>query len=277
MHVSRPPASWLGMRRVVVILLFAVIERDLDEPTLGQALRDDTVLVTGGTRGIGLATVDAMRRHGARVISVSRAPAEASVPHYQADIANRTDLERIRLDLESRDLVPTVLVANAAAITRAPFLDTEDADLSHMIMTNVYGTLATLQVFAPVMLRRRGARFIVVSSITAVHGMGLRVVYSATKAALAGLVRSLAIEWGPLGATVNAVAPGIVRTPLTNSYIDRFPARAEATIRNTPLGRLAEPEDVADVIAAMASKAFRFVTGQLIVVDGGITAGSSWW
>lgn len=236
-----------------------------------------TALVTGGTRGIGLAIVEALRRHGARTVVVSRSLAASDHLRYQADIGNRSELERVREELEADALVPQILVANAGTITRVPFVEMDDHDLRYLVATNVYGTFVTLQVFAPMMLRSPGARFILVSSIAAIHGMNLRVAYSATKAALAGLVRSLAIEWGPQGATINAVAPGIVRTSLTMSYIERYPERADAARRNTPLGRLAEPEDVAEVVAAMASDAFRFVTGQVITVDGGITAGSSWW
>lgn len=82
---------------------------------------------------------------------------------------------------------------------------------------------------------------------------------------------------GPKGVTVNAVGPGIIKTPLTTAYMDQFPERVTATIEHTPLRRLGEPEDVADVVAFLASDGARFITGQTIYVDGGISAGSSWW
>ena len=115
------------------------------------------------------------------------------------------------------------------------------------------------------------------SSLTAEHGMNLRAVYGATKGALSALVRALAVEWGPSGVTVNAVGPGIICTPLTQEYIDANPERAAATIAHTPLRRLGNPEDVANVVAFLASDAAGFVTGQTIFVDGGISAGSDWW
>ena len=236
-----------------------------------------TALVTGGTRGIGLAITDALRQQGARTLVLSRSTANRERWLYKADIGNRMDLERVRQELVAEGIVPRILVANAGTIVRMPFVEMDDSDLRNLVTTNLYGTLTTLRVFAPLMLQRPGARFIIVSSIAAIHGLNLRVVYSATKAALAGLVRSLAIEWGPQAATVNAVAPGIVRTSLTESYMERHPERADAARNNTPLGRLAEPADIADVVAAMASDAFRFVTGQLIAVDGGFSAGSAWW
>jgi 3-oxoacyl-[acyl-carrier protein] reductase len=116
----------------------------------------------------------------------------------------------------------------------------------------------------------------VTSSLSAIQGTDLRAAYTATKAGLSGLVRSLAIEWGPKGVTVNAVGPGIILTPLTKAYMDQYPERVTATIENTPLRRLGTPEDVADVVAFLASDGARFITGQTVYVDGGISAGNSW-
>ncbi len=117
----------------------------------------------------------------------------------------------------------------------------------------------------------------ITSSVSAIHGMDLRAAYTATKAGLSGLVRSLAIEWGPRGVTVNAVGPGIIETPLTRAYMDQHPERVKATIDNTPLRRIGMPEDVADVVVFLASDAARFISGQTIFVDGGLSAGSAWW
>ena len=115
------------------------------------------------------------------------------------------------------------------------------------------------------------------SSISAVHGQKLRAAYCGTKGAVSALARALAVEWGPLGTTVNAVAPGIIRTPLIQAYADANPAKVEAGIAHTPLRRLGETDDVADVVLFFASDAARFVTGQTLVVDGGMTMGSDWW
>jgi NAD(P)-dependent dehydrogenase (short-subunit alcohol dehydrogenase family) len=191
----------------------------------------------------------------------------------QADVRDRAELETLRDRLPSLD----ILVPNAGVNTRVKALDLQDAALREMFDTNLYGVFITCQVFGPLLFARPGGRVIVTSSLTAVHGMDLRAAYSATKAGLSGLVRSLAIEWGPKGVTVNAVGPGIIKTPLTSAYMDQFPERVTATIAHTPLRRLGEPEDVADVVAFLASDQARFITGQTIYVDGGISAGSEWW
>lgn len=249
-----------------------------------MSLEGRTALVTGGTRGIGLAIARALRREGAKVIAVGKAKdqIEAFRKEFsedplatveEADVRDRAALEALRDRLDSLD----VLVPNAGVNTRVKALELEDVALREMFDTNLYGVFLTCQVFGPLLFKRPGGRVVVTGSLSAIHGMNLRAAYAATKAGVSGLVRSLAIEWGPNGVTVNAVGPGIIKTPLTMAYMDQYPERVTATIENTPLRRLGEPEDVADVVAFLASDKARFITGQTIYVDGGISAGSSWW
>lgn len=244
-----------------------------------------TALVTGGTRGIGLAITRAFHREGASVVAITRHEDQAATVRQEfagddrarveiADVRDRASLERVRDSVDQLH----ILVPNAGVTTRAEALDL-DADALHaMIDTNYYGVFVTCQVFGPLLLRSPGGRVVVTSSISAIHGQKLRAAYCGTKGAVSALVRALAVEWGPHGeATVNAVAPGIIRTPLIQAYADANPDRVEAGIAHTPLRRLGEPADVADVVLFFASDAARFVTGQTLVVDGGMTAGSDWW
>jgi NAD(P)-dependent dehydrogenase (short-subunit alcohol dehydrogenase family) len=243
-----------------------------------------TALVTGGTRGIGLAIVRELRREGARVVAVSRSRERIEAFRHEfaedtrasaeiADVRDRASLESVRERLDDLD----ILIPNAGVNTRVKMLDLPDAPLREMLDTNLYGVIATCQVFAPMLVAKGNGRVVITGSYAAVHGLDLRAVYSSTKAALSGLVRSLAVEWGPLGVTVNAVAPGVIETPLTRAYMDAHPERVVATVANTPLRRIGKPEDVAGVVTFLASDAARFMTGQTIVVDGGISAGSAWW
>jgi NAD(P)-dependent dehydrogenase (short-subunit alcohol dehydrogenase family) len=248
------------------------------------SLEGKIALVTGGTRGIGLAIVRALRRDGARVIAVgnSNEQIEAFRKEFShdslasaelADVRDPDALKAVRDGLDSLD----ILVPNAGVNTRVKALYLEDEALREMLQTNLYGVFVTCQVFGPLLFSRPGGRVVVTSSLAAIHGMDVRAAYTATKAGLTGLVRSLAIEWGPRGVTVNAVGPGIIETPLTRAYMDKHPERVAATIANTPLGRVGTPEDVADVVAFLASDGARFISGQTIYVDGGVSAGSSWW
>jgi NAD(P)-dependent dehydrogenase (short-subunit alcohol dehydrogenase family) len=255
-----------------------------DDP---YSLAHSTALITGAASGIGLAIARRLRQSSARLVLLDiddeglvRLRDGGIVERelsFVADISHRTELERVRDDLESMGIRPDIVVANAGVNVRVGALDLKDADLRRIIDTNLYGTFVTLQVFAPLAMRERGARFIVTGSVAAIHGMALRAAYVSTKAALTGLVRSLAIEWGPAGASVNAVGPGIIATPLLKAYMDEHPERVQAAISNTPLQRLGDPNEIADVVAFLASDAARFITGQTIFVDGGLSAGDSWW
>ena len=249
-----------------------------------MSLEGRTALITGGTRGIGLAITRALRRDGARVVAVGKAKDQieafrrefAEDPLASVEMADVRDGDALKA---VRDRLPglDILVPNAGVNTRVQALELEDEALWEMIHTNLYGVFITCQVFGPLLFARPGGRVIVTSSLSAIHGMNLRAAYAATKAGVSGLVRSLAVEWGPKGVTVNAVGPGIIKTPLTTAYMEKFPERVTASIEHTPLGRLGTPEDVADVVAFLASEGARFITGQTVYVDGGISAGSSWW
>ena len=243
-----------------------------------------TALVTGGTRGIGLAIVRALRRNGARVIAISKSQDQIALFHKEfaedplasaelVDVRDRRSLQALRDRMTHLD----ILIPNAGVNTRVKALELPEEPLREMLETNLYGVFVTCQVFGSLLVAKPGSRVVITSSLSAIHGMDLRAAYAATKAGLSGLVRALAVEWGPLGVNVNAVGPGIIETPLTKAYMDQFPEKVAASIANTPLRRLGTPEDVADVVLFLASDAARFMTGQTVFVDGGISAGSAWW
>jgi NAD(P)-dependent dehydrogenase (short-subunit alcohol dehydrogenase family) len=243
-----------------------------------------TALVTGGTRGIGLAIVRALRREGARVVAIGKSKEQVAAFRSEfaedplasvelADVRERGALEAVRQRMTELD----ILIPNAGVNTRVKALELPDESLREMLETNLYGVFVTCQVFAPLLFAKPGGRVVITSSVSAIHGMDLRAAYTATKAGLSGLVRSLAIEWGPRGVTVNAVGPGIIETPLIRAYMDQYPERVKAAIDNTPLRRIGMPEEVADVVVFLASDAARFISGQTIFVDGGLSAGSAWW
>lgn len=231
--------------------------------------------------GIGLAIAHALASAGAEVIAVSRKPENvdavnrdrSGVKAQVCDVRDRAALEKLRESLPKLD----ILVANAGTNTRVEAVKLDEAALRDLIDTNFYGVFVTCQVMAPLLLATPGGRVIVTSSISAIHGQRLRVAYAGTKGALSAMVRALAIEWGPRGCTVNAIGPGVTRTPLVAGYMSANPQRVEAAIAHTPLRRIGEPEDIAPLAVFLASDGARFITGQTIFVDGGLTAGDDWW
>ena len=248
-------------------------------------------VVTGGTSGIGLAIARQLIRDGYRVYALSRTPRQEfeelvalakelgrEEPEFVAvDVADQSQLASAAAHVEESCSDLRVVVASAGINIRKAALEVSEQEVRRMLETNVLGTFLTFQAFAPHALRSSHSRFIAIGSVSGRFGMQLRAPYGATKAALSGMVQSLAIEWSPRGATVNAIGPGVVDTPLTRGYVEQFPERAEVLISRTPVGRLGRPEDVAYVASFLASPDASFITGQTIYVDGGLSVGMDTW
>ena len=243
-----------------------------------DSLSDRTALVTGASRGIGAATARALDAAGARVALVSRdAEALKAVAHdlsnepvvLVADLADAdaaTDVARRALqELGHVD----VLVNNAAAAARMASEDLTAELIDNLMAVNVRAPLLLIAALIPSMTHQSRGSIINLSSVSSLIGTPRRSAYAATKGALDAATRSLAIELGPLGIRVNAVAPGVVDTALwaKNKAIAGVVELVEA---QTPLRRWATPEDIADVIVFLASDSARFVTGENIAVDGGM-------
>ncbi|MHB1874390.1 MAG: SDR family NAD(P)-dependent oxidoreductase [Streptosporangiaceae bacterium] len=237
-----------------------------------------TALVTGASRGIGAAAALALDRAGARVALVARdAAALAAVAAgltrdpvlLPADLgAAESPAEVARLASEQLGGVD-VLVNNAAAAARLPTVETTAGLIDELLAVNVRAPLLLAAALAPAMMARGGGSIINVTSVSGLVGTPNRAAYAASKGALDAATRSLAIELGPSGIRVNAVAPGVVDTALWERN-KAIPGVIESVQAQTPLRRWGRPDDIADVIVFLASDAARFVTGQTISVDGGM-------
>ncbi len=242
-----------------------------------------TAVVIGGTTGIGRALSQGLAQAGADVVPTSRRRAVVDEAAALVEAAGRRTL-RIVTDVGDEASIASLLAAaigefgkvdilvNCAGRTkRTPTLDLPEQEWHDIMETNLTGTLRASRVFGRHMIERRSGRIINIASLTSFVGMMEVAAYSASKAAVASLTKSLAIEWSRFGVLVNAIAPGVFRTSLNQALLDTTPRGKELLMR-TPMGRFGCVEELAGAAVFLASDAASFVTGHVLVVDGGFLA-----
>jgi NAD(P)-dependent dehydrogenase (short-subunit alcohol dehydrogenase family) len=243
-------------------------------------LTDRVAVVTGGNRGLGLAFTRALAQAGARVAIVARDDAKTAdairglpdgVHGFHADVRSRADLERVVPDIVSALGGVDILVNNAGTCVHAPALEVTDDDWSDVVTTNLTGVWNCCQAFGRHMAENGGGTIVNIGSMSGmiVNRPQWQPAYNASKAAVHHLTRSLAAEWAPLGIRVNALAPGYVKTEM--APVDR-PEFRQHWIDDVPMRRYATPEEIAPSVVYLASPASAFMTGSVLVIDGGYTA-----
>ncbi len=245
-----------------------------------------TVLVTGAGIGIGAATAQAFAAAGYRVIATDileeegrsvAAGIEANggvAEYHRLDVTKTDDVEAVVSSVQDRYGPIDTVVANAGIAYRVPLAELDDERWDHTLDVDLKGIMRVCRAAAPAMRTARRGNMIALSSIMGVaYGWDEHVHYSAAKAGVVGLVRGLAVELAP-DVRVNGLAPGYIRTAqsLSREHSSGPAGLAEAA-KFIPLGRVGEPEDIADVAVFLASEAARYLTGQVIVVDGGLLVG----
>jgi NAD(P)-dependent dehydrogenase (short-subunit alcohol dehydrogenase family) len=241
-----------------------------------------TAVVVGGTTGIGRALALGLADAGANVVATGRRPtavdeAAAAIEargrrtlRQPADVGDLAALQRLRdACLEAFGRVD-ILVCAAGITKRVATLEMSEADWNAILDTNVTGMFRAYQVFAPSMIERGAGRLIGVASLASFVGLQEVAAYTASKAAVAGLTRALAVEWSRHGLTVNAIAPGVFETDLNRQILKG--ARGQEFLMRTPMGRFGRVEELVGAAVYLASEAATFVTGQMIAVDGGFLA-----
>jgi 3-oxoacyl-[acyl-carrier protein] reductase len=236
--------------------------------------------VTGGSRGIGRAVSVALAEAGAHVLVNYRSNEEAAHETLRLieegggtgellgfDVADSESVDAAIKDAASRHGRIDILVNNAGIAIDQLLLRVSPKDLETTWATNVNGAVYCAKACIRPMMRNRWGRIISLSSVVAESGNAGQVVYSASKAALLGMTRTLAREYASRGITVNAVAPGFIETEMTADLSD---AAREGIIAQTPLGRIGRPEEVAAAVVFLASEEASYITGQVVRVNGGM-------
>ena len=242
-----------------------------------------TAVVVGGTTGIGRALSVGLADAGADVVPTSRRRDVVDETAVLVEAAGRRTL-RVTSDVGDDASLHALLDAvvgafgkvdilvNCAGRTkRTPTLDLTDAEWQSILETNLTGTMRACRVFGRPMVDRGYGRIINIASLTSFVSMMEVAAYSASKAAVASLTKSLAIEWSRFGVLVNAIAPGVFRTSLNQQLLDSTPRGRELLMR-TPMGRFGCVDELAGAAVFLASDAASFVTGHVLVVDGGFLA-----
>jgi NAD(P)-dependent dehydrogenase (short-subunit alcohol dehydrogenase family) len=246
-------------------------------------LSSKTAVVIGGTSGIGLALSIGLAQAGANVVPTGRRVdrVQAAVEKITktggkslavpTDITNRSSLEALLNATCSEFGNVDVLVNCAGTTKRTPTLDVSDEEWNNIMQTNLSGTLRACQVFGRKMVDRKYGRIINIASLSSFVALYEVAAYSASKAAVASLTKSLAVEWAPHGVCVNAIAPGVFRTELNTALLDGT-ARGKEFLTRTPMRRFGQVDELVGAAVFLASDAASFVTGHVLAVDGGFLA-----
>jgi NAD(P)-dependent dehydrogenase (short-subunit alcohol dehydrogenase family) len=239
-------------------------------------------VVVGGTSGIGRVLALGLADAGADVVSTARRADLVDCVATEiesrgrrtlrvtSDVADISSLARVRDTCQETFNRIDILLCVAGITRRVPTLEMDEADWQRILDTNVTGTLRACQVFGRDMVAQRSGRIITIASISSFVGLFEVAAYVASKSAVAGLTRALAVEWARHNVTVNAIAPGVFRTDLNTALLDS--PRGQELLTRTPMARYGRLEELVGAAVFLASEASSFVTGHVLSVDGGFLA-----
>lgn len=245
-------------------------------------LTDKIAVVTGGGTGLGFGICRAFVEAGAEIIMTGRR--EEVLKEACEELGDRanyivhdvTDLDSIPAfveDVETRYGPIDILVNNAGINMKKHVLDVTDEEFHKILQTNLNGLFSLTREVGKKMSERKKGAVIMITSMAALYGIPQVSAYTASKTAILGLTRSLAVELSPVGIRVNAIAPGFINSPMLQKAFNKDSERKRKVLERTPMGQLGEPEDVAHAAVFLASDASKFVTGVNLPVDGGNSIG----
>jgi NAD(P)-dependent dehydrogenase (short-subunit alcohol dehydrogenase family) len=253
-----------------------------EAPSVYRDLEDKVVLVTGGASGIGYAIAQAFSMIGSRVVIVGRDKEKLdsarkeigrNIIPIQFDLSEMNRLPKLVEEIGKEVGDVDVLVNNAGINLKKDALDVSDEEFVKIVRTNQTAVFALTREIGRPMVARGAGNIIMISSMASQYGIPKVVAYTASKSAIEGMTRALAVEWSPHGVRVNCIAPGFIKTAMSSKALDSDSERKNKVLSRTPVGKLGEPADVANAALFLASSQSKYITGVILPVDGGNSIG----
>ncbi len=239
-------------------------------------------VVTGGNAGLGFATAKKLCDEGIITYIIGRNPEKTEQareelgPNCRSFVLDLTDLEQIpqaiaKIAEEAGSI--DILVNNAGINMKKDFLEVTDTEFQNIIHTNLTSVFVVSREVTKVMKAQNSGSIINISSMAAQYGIPKVVAYTASKSAIEGMTRSMAVDLAPFGIRVNCIAPGFIKTNMSSKALNSDPERKNKVLGRTPMGKLGEPSDIGDTVYYYASDLSKFTTGTVLCVDGGNSIG----
>ncbi len=239
-------------------------------------------LVTGGGSGLGFAISKALINHGAKVVIIGRqenvlqkacSELGSHCSYIVFDLMEMHKIPAFIADLEKTEGAIEILVNNAGIHMKKDSLTSTDEEFDRIVKTNQHAVFALTRELSKRMVERKKGSVIMISSMAAKYGLPQVIAYTASKSAVEGMTRALAVELSPLGIRVNCIAPGFIATDMSAKALNGDPERARKVLSRTPMAKLGTPDDVGYAAVFLASEAARYITGVVLPVDGGNSIG----
>jgi gluconate 5-dehydrogenase len=247
-----------------------------------RSLRNKTALITGGSKGIGFAIAKKFSEYGIKVAIIGRqedmlkeacAGLGENCFFYTRDITDLDAVPDIINDVGKKAGDIEILVNNAGINLKKAAVDITDEEFQKIVMTNQNAVFSFSREVARKMQKRKSGNILMISSMSAHYGLPRVIAYTASKSAVEGMTRALAVELSPIGIRVNCIAPGFIKSDMTDKAFNSDPARLQRVLSRTPMNRLGQPEDIANAALFLVSDAAKFITGIILPVDGGNSIG----
>jgi NAD(P)-dependent dehydrogenase (short-subunit alcohol dehydrogenase family) len=244
--------------------------------------KTNTAIITGGASGLGLATAKKFVESNIKTIIIGRNEKNLAetcnnlgrLCSYKVfDLTDLKGIPALVSELVNEYGPIDILVNNAGINQKKPFTEVTDEEFQQVILTNITSVFVLSREVAKTMLQQKSGGIINISSMAAQYGIPYVIAYTASKTAIEGMTKAMAVELSPRGIRVNCVAPGFIETNMSAKALDDDPQRKQKVLSRTPMGKLGLPEDVAEAIYYLASDAAKYLTGVVLPVDGGNSVG----